>query len=277
MGKRFRKAQEITASWSAERREQLLRTPEIQTLLDTLRLAQPQTVRVSSASVLDVKKVTGLDFSRNTGVLYSNWDLDTLNPLLPITPSPTFTEQLARIKQWFRPAKEALTRSIVDTVDQHNPEKNLTLSGDMDYIFGYGDMDAEHTHNIVLIIAAKNGLTPIGGKTLVQLFAYMAMVFGARRAAKKKNPGSEAYKDRDTVLRHLIFFLRVVTAASPNTTPFGSSKDLAQSELVQSLDLPGYEPTTTDTAEGPQLDREVENYYTSTAGLGEFEDDGFDD
>ncbi|KAI9009410.1 hypothetical protein BC832DRAFT_363496 [Gaertneriomyces semiglobifer] len=322
-GKRHAKVREFAKGWSEERRARLLEIPELRTILEFLELDKPSTFEVASATAAQILKVTALDFTKNQRFGYSNWDLGADNALPSLTPSNAFTEHVCRVNKWFTPEKEALTRSLVDgyileaaevaekeglrsslvffgelSIRQHNPETQATLSGSMDNVFAYADGQEEYVHNIFLIGVAKNQYEPFGGRRVLQLFGYMAMVFRARQRAKKTNPGvfgfitngafwifaridndgsiwqSAVFSDEATVLRHLSFVLIAATAASPSTTPYGCVENLSESSLSEAFDsLPGFEATTRTTTES-RLDAEVENFFLETAGnVEESEDD----
>ncbi|KND02974.1 uncharacterized protein SPPG_08977 [Spizellomyces punctatus DAOM BR117] len=317
--KRFSKAQAVAQQWTEERRQQLLKDPEIKELLGALELERAQSVPVSSASPEDIAKVTGFNFSQNDMEGYSNWDLEAQNVIPPLQPSDVFTRQMDRLNRWFNPKSEALARSFLDnyileglehtqpsdspltfygevSVSQTNPSVKMTLAGDIDYVFAYGDATKPQVQNIVLLAEAKSRRVAIGGWIMVQLLAYMAMVYRARKVSKKINPGvfgimtnghawifcridndgevyqSPRYTGTDVVLRNLAFVLDASKISSPSTTPFGSEEDLSASSVFASLEhLAGYTPAIKSAEEeaesqdpqnfdvvfeGPEEDRE---------------------
>ncbi|KAJ3180120.1 hypothetical protein HDU85_004123 [Gaertneriomyces sp. JEL0708] len=280
-GKRHAKVREFSKGWSEERRARLLETPELRAILEFMEFDKPGTFEVASATAAQILKVTGLDFTKNQRSGYSNWDLGAENALPPLTPSNAFAEHVCRVKKWFTPEKEALTRSLLDgyfqeaaevaekeglpsalvflgeiSVRQHNPETQATLSGSMHYVFAYADGREEYVHNIVLIGVAKNQYEPFGGRKVLQLFS----------------PQSFLTKQA-TVLRHLSFVSIAATAASPRTTPYGSVENLSESSSSEAFDsLRRFEATTRTTTES-RLDAEVENFLLKTAGNVEESDD----
>ncbi|KAJ3300503.1 hypothetical protein HK104_011009 [Borealophlyctis nickersoniae] len=306
-GKRFKKAQDITRSWSAARRQQLLQTPEIQELLTALELDKAHLVPVSTATVANVKAVTGFNFSANRYAGYSNWDLDALNPLPPVCPSSVFMDHLKRVNKWFNIAKAAVTRSILDApileaaehFQKQQPDQKTLLPFFGEVSVSQYKPDKSLSRVTWTIWEAKNAVTAIGGRVMLPLLAYMAMVYGARRAARKSNAGifgfqtngtqwifaridnnggvwqSPQYDNQPTVLRHLSFLLSCVKTASQTTTPFGSTEDLGRSALADAFEnLPGYKPAIRTTIqERALLDVEVETYSLDPVGTEERDDD----
>ncbi|TPX63500.1 hypothetical protein SpCBS45565_g06585 [Spizellomyces sp. 'palustris'] len=296
--------------------EQLLATPEIKEMLGALEFEKPLSVPVSSASCEDIDEVTGFNFCKNQFNGYNNWDLQAQNGIPPFQASDDFTQHTDR---WSTPDSEALPRSFLDTyilealqhtqpserpltcygevsVSQTNPSVNLTLSGDVDYVLAYGNARKTQIQSILLLAVAKSRILPIGGWTILQLLAYMAIVYRARKETKKINPGvfgfmtnghvwifcridndgkvyqSANYTGTEVVLRNLAFVLDASKIASPSTTPFGSDENLAESSVVSSLErLTGYTPTI-KSAEEERETQNPQNFSLDVGGATQDED-----
>ncbi|KAJ3169719.1 hypothetical protein HDU87_000553 [Geranomyces variabilis] len=220
--KRFTAGRTIISTWAPARLNQLTSGElgtDVKELLIALGLTDTNSIAISKATAYQVRTVTGIDVVTPLEHFVPPYllNLQKLNQLPAVDPSPSFLDQMSRFDKWFEStADESLIRSKIDiclteamehvarlgsnpnrlkyygeaTFRMHDPVSRLTLNGDADYCLVWGEPgepDRVRLENVSLIIEAKTTLTLAAGRK--QLMTYMAIAYHARRRAKKAQAG----------------------------------------------------------------------------------------
>ncbi|KAJ3179651.1 hypothetical protein HDU87_002857 [Geranomyces variabilis] len=217
--KRFTAGRTIISKWAPARLNELTSGElgtDVKELLSALGLTDTNSIAISKATVYQVRTVTGIDVESPLEHYVAPYllNLQKLNQLAAVDPSPSFLDQMSRFDKWFQSAAdESLTRSKIDiclteamehvarlgsnpnplkyygeaTFRMHDPVSKLTLNGDADYCLVWGEPAGVRLENVSLIIEAKTTLTLAAGRK--QLMTYMAIAYHARRRAKKAQAG----------------------------------------------------------------------------------------